>query len=81
MKAKLFNIAFTATVLTITTNLGAVGPSELKTKATAVRATTGEMNFKKIPWVTDLLEGFELAKKENRPVFFYLQTGDPLDDC
>jgi hypothetical protein len=77
------NIAAAATLLlVITTTLGAEGPSsELKTKADAVRATAGEMNFTKIPWVTDLLAGFELAEIEKRPVFLYLQTGDPLDDC
>ena len=55
--------------------------SELRKKADAIRATAGELNYKKIPWVTDLFEGFRLAKKENRPIFLYLITGDPLDDC
>jgi hypothetical protein len=39
------------------------------------------MNFTRIPWVADVFEGFELAKKEKRPVFLYMITGDPLDDC
>ena len=55
--------------------------SDLRKKADAVRATPSEMSFKKIPWVTDLFEGFRLAKAENRPVFLYMITGDPLDDC
>ena len=54
---------------------------ELLKKADAIRATADEMKFKKIPWVTDLFEGFELAEKEKRPVFLYLITGDPLVDC
>ena len=53
----------------------------LRKKADAIRATAGELNYKKIPWVMDLFEAFELAKKEKRPVFLYLITGDPLDDC
>jgi len=55
--------------------------SKLSQKAKAVRATSGEMNFIKLPWVTNLFEGFKAAKKEQRPVFLYLITGDPLDDC
>ena len=55
--------------------------AELRKKAHAVRTTAEEMRFKQIPWVTDLFEGFRLAKEENRPVFLYMITGDPLDDC
>ena len=53
----------------------------LQRTADAVRATAAEMNFMKIPWVTDLFEGLRLAKDERRPVFLYMITGDPLDDC
>lgn len=53
----------------------------LAAKADGVRATAAEMSFKRIPWVTDLFEGFRLARKERRPVFLYMITGDPLDDC
>jgi Tat protein secretion system quality control protein TatD with DNase activity len=55
--------------------------TELRKKADAIRATREEMRFKDIPWVTDLFEGFRLAREENRPVFLYMITGDPLDDC
>ena len=55
--------------------------SDVEKKADAVRATAAEMNFTKIPWVTDVFEGFRLAKEEKRPVFLYVVTGDPLDDC
>ena len=56
-------------------------PSALAKKADAVRATAGELKYMKLPWVTDLFEGFRLAKEEKRPVFLYMITGDPLDDC
>ena len=80
MKATQISMAVAVTLLAITTTLGAEGAS-LKTKADAVRATEGEMSFTRIPWVTDLFEGFQQAKKEQRPVFLYMITGDPLDDC
>ena len=70
------------TVLALLVGVGqAQDQSVLQKKADAIRATAGELNYKKIPWVTDLFEGFKLAKQEKRPVFLYLITGDPLDDC
>ena len=54
---------------------------ELRKRADAVRATEAEMLFKQIPWVTDTFEAFRLAKEEARPIFVYMITGDPLDDC
>ena len=56
-------------------------PSDLAKKADSVRATAAEMNFMKMPWVTDVGVAFRLAADETRPVFLYLVTGDPLDDC
>ena len=61
--------------------LSAQDGTSLRAKADAVRATEGELNYRKIPWVTDVFEGFRLAKEEKRPVFLYVVTGDPLDDC
>lgn len=55
--------------------------SELRKKADAIRATPEETNFKRIPWITDLDEGFRLARLENRPVFLYAIFDEPLDDC
>jgi hypothetical protein len=54
---------------------------DLRRKADAVRATSQELKFQRIPWITDLFEGFRLAEMEHRPVFLYLITGDPLADC
>ena len=53
----------------------------LAAQADHVRATAAEMNYTRIPWVTDLFAGFRMANAEKRPVFLYLITGDPLDDC
>lgn len=54
---------------------------ELLQRAETVRATDAEIRFKQIPWITDVLQGFRVAKSENRPVFLYMITGDPWDDC
>ena len=53
----------------------------IRQTAAKVRATSAEMNFIKLPWITDLLDGFKIASQEKRPVFLFLQTGDALDDC
>lgn len=56
--------------------------SEVQKQADAVRASAGVLfKYWRIPWVTDPVEGFRLAKAENRPVFLYAQVGDPLEDC
>ena len=81
MKATFISVAATLTLVLTSAVVAGQERSELKTKADAVRATAAEMNFMEIPWVTDVFEGFRLAKNENRPVFLYMITGDPLDDC
>lgn len=81
MKATFMSLAAALTLVLPSELVAAQGQSEISKKANAVRATAAEMNFTKIPWVTDLFEGFRLAKEENRPVFLYMITGDPLDDC
>lgn len=56
--------------------------SELRKKADDIRASADKLfKLQRIPWITDPAEGFRLAKEENRPVFLYLQVGDPLGDC
>ncbi len=54
---------------------------DLETKADAIRATAAELRFLEIPWLTDVSDAFLAATKEKRPIFLYLVTGDPLDDC
>lgn len=56
--------------------------SDLCRKADAIRASAEKLSqVQRIPWVTDVFEGFRLAKVENRPVFLYMITGDALEDC
>ena len=76
-------LTFTAIMMLVVnpTLLAGEGQSKLRKQADAVRATAAETNYTKIPWITDIFEGFRLAKQEKRPVFFYMITGDPLGDC
>ena len=56
--------------------------SDLRKQANDIRAAVDILlKVQSIPWVTDVVEGFRLAKEENRPVFLYMQTGDQLGDC
>jgi hypothetical protein len=51
-------------------------------KVDAIRASADKLSkVQQIPWVTDVFEGFRLATEEQRPVFLYMITGDPLGDC
>ncbi len=81
MKVTSISVAATMTLILCPLPVAGQEKSELRDTANRVRATAEEMNFTKIPWVMDLFEGFRLAKEENRPVFLYMITGDPLDDC
>ena len=55
---------------------------DLRKKADDIRASADNLfKLQRIPWITDPAEGFRMAKEENRPVFLYMQAGDPLGDC
>jgi hypothetical protein len=56
--------------------------AELRKRAAEIRTSAAELfKLQRIPWITDPAEGFRLAREENRPVFLYIQAGDPLEDC
>ena len=56
--------------------------ADLRKQADDLRASADDVfKLQRIPWVTDMSEGFRLAKEEKRPVFLYIQSGDPLGDC
>ena len=74
-----------ATVATVRTNgqeeRDRKGPGP-HARADAIRASADKLaKVQRIPWVTDVEEGFRLAREEKRPVFLYVITGDPLGDC
>jgi hypothetical protein len=56
--------------------------TDLNAQAESIRRSAAALaKVQRIPWVTDVAEGFRLAKEERRPVFLYVITGDPLGDC
>lgn len=81
MKMTIASAAACIALAALPTTVGAEESSKLRKQADAIRATAAETNYLKIPWVTDLFEGFRLAEQEKRPVFLYMITGDPLADC
>lgn len=81
MRAAFLSLAFLFAPLVACAQTGEPSPKSFSRMADAVRATEAELKFTQIPWETDLFEGFRLAKEERRPVFLYMITGNPLDDC
>lgn len=56
-------------------------PEDLAARAAAIKPAPHELKFQKIPWVTNLGRGQEIAKKENRPIFLWVTGDDPLERC
>ncbi len=81
MKATFMSVATALTFVLAPAPVAGQEQSDVEKKADAVRATAAEMNFTKMPWVTDVFDAFRLANDEKRPVFLYVVTGNPLEDC
>jgi hypothetical protein len=47
----------------------------------AVKPTKKELQWSRIPWLTDLNAALKLAKKEKRPLFLWVSGDDPLERC
>ena len=58
-----------------------VVPQTVYAKMAALRPAAHQLKWQQIPWVTDLKQGLELAKKENRPMLLWGSDDDPLDRC
>jgi hypothetical protein len=41
----------------------------------------GELNWQRIPWLTDLPEAIRQARAEDRPILLWVGGDDPLDRC
>lgn len=54
---------------------------ELTKKATVIKPRPDELKWQQIPWLVDVVEGVRLAKEENRPIFLWATTDDPLERC
>ena len=56
--------------------------SRLRRQADEIRAAAADLfKLRRIPWTTDVFEGFRLGREEHRPVLLYMIAGDPLGDC
>src|SRR4051812_40395115 len=40
-----------------------------------------QMKYREIPWLLDLEDGIQLAKKEMRPILIWTSGDDPLERC
>lgn len=52
--------------------------NDLLRRAAAIKPRPEELRWRKIPWVTDLLEGQRVARAEGRPIFLWGGAGAPL---
>jgi hypothetical protein len=62
------------------------GEANLRRQAEFIKPTAAEVRFQQIPWELDLHEAIRLAKKEQRPLFFWAaggreRDGVPLERC
>jgi hypothetical protein len=54
---------------------------ELLQRAAVIKPAPDELNWQRIPWITDLAEGLRLARQERRPIFLWATGNDPLERC
>src|SRR5690348_10735939 len=53
----------------------------LRARAALVKQTPGQLRWQEIPWLTDLGEALQLARKERRPLLLWTTGDDPLGRC
>jgi hypothetical protein len=46
-----------------------------------VKPAPNEDGWRKIPWLTDVLEAIRIAEAEKRPILLFVSDGEPLDRC
>ncbi len=56
-------------------------PSSLDRFVKIVKPRADETRWRRIPWLTDLAQAQQLAKKENRSLFIFASGDDPLEAC
>jgi hypothetical protein len=47
----------------------------------AIKPRPEELKWRKVPWLIDLKQGIQLAKKESRPLLIWVSGDDPLERC
>jgi hypothetical protein len=58
-----------------------VNPATVLKQMDALRPGAHLLKWQQIPWTTDLKQGLEMARKENRPLLLWGSDDDPLDRC
>jgi hypothetical protein len=53
----------------------------LRARAAEIKQGPSLLRWQQIPWVTDLMEGVQLARQEHRPMFLWTTGDDPLGRC
>jgi len=54
---------------------------DLTKKAAIIKPRPDELKWQHIPWLTDVAEAVRLAKQEQRPIFLWATTDEPLERC
>jgi hypothetical protein len=54
---------------------------ELESRAESIRPRPEELGWRGIPWLRDLTEAQEAARRERRPIFLFVSAYDPLGRC
>ncbi len=43
-----------------------------------IRPAVAELQWREIPWQSDLREGIRIAKEQGKPIFLWTMNGNPL---
>jgi hypothetical protein len=55
--------------------------ADLERRIEVIKLPDSQRKWERIPWVTDLSEGWGLARQEHRPIFLWVTGDDPLERC
>ena len=57
-------------------------PRDAAQRYAAIKPRPEELKFRRIPWLTDLNKGIQVAKEEKRPLLIWTgQQSHPLERC
>ena len=56
-------------------------PTDAVQLYTVLKPRADDLKWEQIPWLTDLEEGFRVAKEERRPLFLWVSGYEPLERC
>jgi hypothetical protein len=65
----------------VTCGLVAAADLDVTRRIAEIRQPEALLEWRRIPWVTDLAEGQRLARRGHRPIFLWASGDDPLERC